>query len=74
MAKSVMFPVIAAEMKRRGETQKDLARILDLDISQISRKLRGEIQWTIGDVEVICLHYSNKDFLELFRKNTKEEK
>ena len=68
-----MFPEIAAEMKRRGETQKDLAKLLQLDVSQISRKLRGEVQWTIGDVEVICLHYSNIEFLKLFRKIREEE-
>lgn len=72
MEKFVLFPVIVAEMERRGETQSDLARILQLDPSQVSRKLSGDIQWTIGDIEVMTLHY-NKDFWELFRKNIKEE-
>jgi transcriptional regulator with XRE-family HTH domain len=67
-----MFPVIASEMKKRGETQQDLARLLQLDVSQISRKLRGEIDWSIGDAEVMCLHYSNREFLELFRKEVNE--
>ncbi len=72
MEKFVLFPEIVAEMERRGETRKDLARLLELDVSQITRKLNGDIQWTIGDIEVMTLHY-NKDFWELFRKNKKEE-
>jgi transcriptional regulator with XRE-family HTH domain len=60
-------------MERRGESQADLARLLELDRSQVSRKLSGDIQWTIGDIEVMTLHY-NKDFWELFRKNVKEDR
>lgn len=69
----MLFPEIVAEMERRGETRKDLARLLELDVSQITRKLNGDIQWTIGDIEVMTLHY-NKDFWELFRKSKKESK
>ena len=74
MAKKVMYPEIQKEMNRRGETQSDLAKLLGLDVSQISRKLRGEIQWTLGDAEVLCLHYSNRDFWELMRKEKNDEK
>ena len=73
MEKFVLFPEIVAEMERRGESRKDLARLLELDVSQITRKLNGNIQWTIGDIEVMTLHY-NKDFWELFRKNKKEDR
>ena len=72
MKKFVLFPEIVKEMERRGETQDDLARLLQLDRSIISKKLSGVVQWTIGDIEVMTLHY-NKDFWELFRKNIKEE-
>lgn len=72
MKKKVLFPEIISEMKKRGETQEDLGKLLDLDRSNISRKLNGEIQWTIGDIEVMILHY-DKDFWELFRRNKKEE-
>lgn len=72
MAKFVLFPEIVAEMERRGESRKDLARLLELDVSQVTRKLNGNIQWTIGDIEVMTLHYG-KDFWELFRKNKKED-
>lgn len=72
MKKFILFPEIIKEMKKRGETQDDLARLLQLDRSIISKKLSGVVQWSIGDIEVMTLHY-NKDFWELFRKNIKEE-
>lgn len=71
MRRFILFPEIEAEMIRRGETQQDLANLLDLDRTQITRKLKGDIQWTIGDVEILTHHY-NKDYWELFRKNKKE--
>lgn len=73
MAKYVLYPNLAAEMARRGETTKDLEKILFLDRSQIYRKLNGFAKLTIGDVETLCEHY-NKDFYELFKKNGEEEK
>ena len=73
MAKKVMFPEIELEMEKRGETRQDLAKLLELDVSQISRKLRGEIQWSIGDIEVLIAHYC-RDFYELFRKEKEEGK
>lgn len=73
MAKKVMYPEIQKEMNRRGETQSDLAKILGLKVSSISRKLRGERQWTLEDAEVMCLHYSNREFWELFRKDLEKE-
>ena len=72
MKKLILFPQIVAEMEKRGETQQDLANILELDRTQVTRKLNGEVQWSIGDIEVMTLHY-NKDFWELFRRNKKED-
>lgn len=72
MAKFVLFPEIAAEMARRGETHEDLAKLLELDRTQVTRKLKGEIEWSIGDIEVMVLHYDS-DFHTLFRRNKKEE-
>ena len=71
MKKFTVFPEIELEMRKRGETQKDLSRILGIAVSQVCRRLKGEVQWSIGDIEVLTLHY-NKDFWELFRRNKKE--
>lgn len=68
MRRFILFPEIEAEMIRRNETQQDIANLLKLDRTQVSRKLKGTIQWTIGDIEVLTNHYQ-KDFWELFRKN-----
>ena len=65
--KIVMFPEIAAQMARKGETQEDVAKLLGLDRSQVSRKLAGHVEWSIGDIEILCNHY-NIDFWELFKR------
>ena len=69
--KSKLFPGLIEEMEKAGETPKDLAELLKLDVSQIYRKLNGEVQWTIGDIEDLTLHYS-KDFWELFKRKEEE--
>lgn len=63
----IIYPEVKKKMELNGEKNKDLAKLLDLDVSQISRKLRGEISWTFGDALILCKHY-NTDIYELFRK------
>ena len=71
--KVTMFPELAAQMARKGETQDDLARLIGVDRTNISRRLTGQTEWTIGEVEILCNHY-NMDFWELFkRKENKNE-
>lgn len=66
MKKIVKFPNLVAEMARNGETQKDLAALLNISRSKMSRKMTGKSLWTIPDVEIICNHYK-KDYYELFK-------
>lgn len=66
MAKIVKFPNLVSEMARNGETQKDLAELLSLKQSAISRRMTGITKWTIEEVVLICEHY-NKDYNELFK-------
>jgi transcriptional regulator with XRE-family HTH domain len=63
---SSMFPEISNQMNKRNEKLKDIANLLNLDISQISRKLSGKVEWTFKDVKILCNHY-NMDFKKLFR-------
>lgn len=63
---SSMFPEISNQMNKRNEKLKDIANLLNLDISQISRKLSGKVEWTFKDVKILCNHYS-MDFKKLFR-------
>lgn len=66
MVKVVKFPNLVSEMARNGETQKDLAEVINTDSAGISRRLNGLTKWTIEEVELICEHY-NKGYYELFK-------
>lgn len=65
--KKVKYPELTGEMAKHGDTQKDVAKLLGITYASVSRRLSGEIQWTIGDIEKLCKHY-NKDYYELFKK------
>ena len=43
--KKVIYPGLAAEMARRGDTQKVLAKLLNLPNASISRRLSGQLEW-----------------------------
>jgi transcriptional regulator with XRE-family HTH domain len=62
--KKVNYPGLIKEMAARGDTQETLGKILNLSKSSISRRLSGEIEWSIGEIETICNHYE-KDAYEL---------
>lgn len=66
--KKIKFPELAGEMAKHGESQRDIAKLLGIPFSSVCRRLSGEIQWTIGDVETLCKHYK-KGYYELFKKN-----
>lgn len=65
---NTIFPEVVNQIKKHNETLQDVADILGLNYaSQITRRLRGEVEWTIGDVEILCKHY-DMDFWELFKR------
>lgn len=66
--KKIKYPELAAEMARRGETQKTVADLLGIAHSSLSRRLSGKIEWSIGQIETLCEHYG-KDYYELFKRN-----
>ena len=67
MKKKTMFPEITKQMIKRNEKQKEVAQILGLDVSQVSRKLSGNIDWSISDIEILSKHYKMK-FEKLFKR------
>lgn len=67
MKKEVKFPNLVAEMARRGETQKSLAKILNVSEPTMSLKLKGKSDWTFDEVEKLC-EYFGKDYYQLFIK------
>ena len=66
--KKVKYPELAGEMAKHGDTQKTIAKLLDLSIPSFSRRLSGEVDWSIGEIETLCKHYK-KDYYELFKKD-----
>lgn len=52
-------------IESHGETQADLARLLDVDGSAVSRLLKGERGLAAGELAAICAHYdvSSDDLL-----------
>jgi len=73
LRENALFPEVVKEMKKKGESQTDLAKILGLDVSQVCRKLKGEIAWTFGDAMVMTKHY-RRGLWSLFRKNEECDK
>lgn len=71
--KKAKYPVIREELKKRGETLKDLEKVLHIDKTNIGLRVRGERDWTIGEAEELC-KYFNKDFWDLFKEEDENEK
>ena len=65
--KKAKYPELAGEMRKHGDTQKTLATLLKLPRASISRRLSGETEWSIGEIEKICRYYG-KNYYELFKK------
>lgn len=70
--RKILFPGLHGEMARRGETQQELAKLINISEQCISRKFTGKNQWTFNEIEKLCEHY-NKNYDELF-KNIEEQK
>jgi len=62
----IKYPNLEVEMSRNGDTQKKLADLLNITQQTVSKKLAGKVDWTIGEIEIICEHY-NKNYYELFK-------
>lgn len=66
--KNTKYPEVVNQMKLHRQNLSDMVALLGLkQKSQVCRRLTGEVEWTIGDVERLCRYY-NVDFWELFRK------
>jgi transcriptional regulator with XRE-family HTH domain len=66
--KKIKYPELVGEMAKRGDTQESLAKLLGIPHSSISRRLSGEIEWSISEIDKLCEFYG-KDYYELFKKN-----
>jgi DNA-binding Xre family transcriptional regulator len=64
--KEIKYPNLILEIKRRGETQDDLSKILGITRATFNLKLQGKSEWTISEIEKICEHY-DMNYYELFK-------
>lgn len=69
--KKIKYPELVGEMAKHGHTQKTLGELIGVSYPCISRRLSGETEWNISDIEKICEFYK-KDYYELFK--TEKEK
>jgi transcriptional regulator with XRE-family HTH domain len=60
-------------MHASGESQRDLAAGIGLPQSQISRRQRGEVPWTLADVDALAAHWG-MSVLDLLAGPTHAEK
>lgn len=66
--KKIVYLELIAEMAKRGETRRSVAKLLGISNATISRKLSNETEWTISEIEKLC-DFFGKDYYELFKKN-----
>lgn len=61
----LLYHGLLAEMARYGDTNQTLAELLGITNSSVGRRISGEVQWSIDEVNTICYYY-DKDYYELF--------
>lgn len=64
--KVIKYPNLVGEMAKHGDTQISLGKLLNITNGSVSKKLSGEREWTISEIDTICEHYK-KDYYELFK-------
>ena len=62
------YPKLQEVMRKCGDTQYTLAKLLGYPQSSISRRFSGEIEWGIGEIEIICDYYK-KDYIFVSENN-----
>lgn len=60
------YPKIRLAMLENGDTMINLAKILDISVFTLTRKMYGRTEWTIGEIEKLCIYYG-LDYYDLFK-------
>lgn len=60
------YPNIPAEIARHGDTKTKVAGILGISTNQLNKKINGQYDFTISEIEKLCIYY-DKDYYELFK-------
>ena len=63
--KKSIYPKISNELKERKETQRDLAKGINMSEKAVSRRMTGVTAWDLKEIKAVC-DYFEKNFDQLF--------
>lgn len=63
------FPKLEAKRAYNSETAQDIAEILGTSVDGARRRLRGDVEFDLSDIQKLMIHY-NSTFEELFGRDT----
>lgn len=64
----VIYPKLEAKRAYHGETAHDIAAVLGVSDDSARRRLRGEVEFDLSDIEKLMNHYGST-FEELFGRD-----
>ena len=67
----VIYPKLEAKRAYHGETAHDIAVLLGVSDDSARRRLRGEVEFDLSDIEKLMNHYEST-FEDLFGRDTAE--
>lgn len=65
----VIYPKLEAKRAYHGETAHDIAVLLGVSDDSARRRLRGEVEFDLSDIEKLMNHYEST-FEDLFGRDT----
>lgn len=72
MKQPIIYPNLEFEKMKNGDTIEKLSKVVKCSIPTTYRRLKGQSDWTISDIEALCEYYK-KTYDYLFKRG-KEEK
>lgn len=64
----VIYPKLEAKRAYCGDTTHDIAAVLGVSDDSVRRRLRGEVEFDLSDIEKLMNHYEST-FEELFGRD-----
>lgn len=63
----VLYPNLLAEMARRGETRRTIAKLIKSTPPTVSKKMLGQSAWKMKEIDILCKHYET-EYHVLFKR------